>query len=251
MNIETFRDLTLIKLDDKKILVISCDSSGGIGEKKEDILKASGDIVGYFTARVALAEILALGAKPITLVDTLSVEMDDTGKKILQGVKKSLLEIGLDENIVVTGSTEENFPTVQTGIGVTAIGVIEKDEFRKTRAEKGAIILLAGIPLVGQGVLDNQDKVISLKDILTLKENPNVLEILPVGSKGVLYEMKLMSQDGDLGFVLKENVKIDLNRSAGPSSCALLAVREEGIKDIKNNINIPINIIGRFTGGNK
>ncbi|MBS4535492.1 selenophosphate synthase [Clostridium sp. D2Q-14] len=249
MNIENFRDVTLISLDDEKILVVSCDSSGGIGEKEEDILKTSGDIVGYFTGKVAIAEILALGAKPITIVDTLSVEMNNTGKNILKGVKKALLEIGIDENIVVTGSTEENFHTVQTGIGVTVIGIIQKNLFRKTMAEDGAMIVLAGLPLVGQDVLENPDKIVSLKDIVNLKENHHVLEILPVGSKGILYEMKLMAEDRDLDFILNKNIKVDLNQSAGPASCILMAVKEEGMKYIEDNMNIPINILGKFVGG--
>ncbi len=35
-------------------------------------------------------ELLAFGAKPITIVNTLSVEMEDTGLRIIEGIKKRL-----------------------------------------------------------------------------------------------------------------------------------------------------------------
>lgn len=246
MNITSFRDLTLIDINDDNFLVISCDSCGGVGEKSADIVKTSADIVGYYTAKVSLAEILAIGAKPLTVVDTLSVEMDDTGNKILIGIKKALKEIGITENIVVTGSTEENFPTIQTGIGITAIGMIHKDNFRRDIPTKGSKILVAGIPLVGDDLLNNEDKSINLKDILEFRNNPNILEILPVGSKGILQELKLMARDANLKFILEKEIEIDINKSAGPSSCVLLAVKSEGVEDIMNKSNIPINLIGSF-----
>ncbi|WP_034601372.1 AIR synthase related protein [Clostridiisalibacter paucivorans] len=251
MDIKNFRDLTLIEISDDTIFVISCDSCGGVGEKSEDIVNTSVDIVGYFTAKVALAEILAVGARPITLVDTLSVEMNDTGKRILEGVKRALGEINIDQDIAVTGSTEENFHTIQTGIGVTVIGVMHKDDFRKTVAEDGAVIVVAGEPLMGQEILENSDKIVSLNDILTLKQASEVLEILPVGSKGILNELKTMAKDAGLEFTLNQDIGIDINKSAGPASCIILAVRPECVDNIKQSVSIPVNEIGRFLGGKK
>ncbi|WP_129409246.1 AIR synthase related protein [Marinitoga lauensis] len=114
--------MTIINVCDNKELAIACDSSGGIGNKQMDIIKVPPDIVGYFTAHVALAEIISYGAFPIAVIDTLSVELNDTGKEIIKGIKKALEQLGINENKIITGSTEENFPVVQTGMGITVIG---------------------------------------------------------------------------------------------------------------------------------
>ncbi|UTW69818.1 hypothetical protein KHA80_02285 [Anaerobacillus sp. HL2] len=81
MNISRYRDLTIIADGDKK-LVIACDSSGAIGPKELDVVKVDANIVGRFISRVVLMEIISVGAKPITLIDTLSVEMNPTGLKL-------------------------------------------------------------------------------------------------------------------------------------------------------------------------
>jgi selenophosphate synthetase-related protein len=117
--IERYRDLVVIYENDVAY-VISCDSLGAIGNKENDVLKVDEEIVGKTTVKVALSEVLCVGAKPLVISDTLSVEMDPTGQKILRGIKCELEENGLSD-VVFTGSTEENFPTSITGIGITVI----------------------------------------------------------------------------------------------------------------------------------
>ena len=53
MQIYKFRDLTVLE-NEKNKLVIACDSCGGIGENEGDFVKASNEIVSYFSARVCL-----------------------------------------------------------------------------------------------------------------------------------------------------------------------------------------------------
>jgi len=62
---ESFRDLTILRLNDTQTLVISCDSCGGIGEKVNNVIQVSPEITGYYTALVTLAVILAVGARPL------------------------------------------------------------------------------------------------------------------------------------------------------------------------------------------
>ena len=80
------RDLSIIAIGEEKVLVIACDCAGGIGPKAGDAIKVSAEIIGRFTARVALMEVLAIGAEPISLVNTLSVEYNPTGKGIIEGM---------------------------------------------------------------------------------------------------------------------------------------------------------------------
>ena len=121
--IKKFRDITLLSFGDN-IITVACDSCGGIGNKEHDVIKVDPYITGYYTAIVSLSETLAIGAEPITVINTFAVEMNDTGKRILDGIYDALDEIGVDKDSVLTGSTEENIPVTVTGIGLTVIGKI-------------------------------------------------------------------------------------------------------------------------------
>lgn len=246
MKITKFRDLTLIYINENQIMVIACDSSGGIGNKQYDLVKVDPDTVGFFTTQVALMEVLAIGAKPITVVNALSVEMDPSGQKIIQGVKKALEPLKLPEDKIITGTTEENIKVCQTAIGITVIGIIDKEDFRINTARKNDIVVCVGIPKVGEEViLDNGKEILSIELLLRLVKDTNVHEVLPVGSKGILYELGEMAKTGNLDFILEEKLGIDINKSAGPGTCAIVSIDEDYYSILKN-FPIPINMIGKF-----
>ena len=113
MIIKQIRDITLIDIDENRYMGISCDSCGGIGEKEHDMVKAPAVIVGEQTAKVVLAELLSMGFEPLVLSDGLSVEMNDTGKKIIEGFNNTI-NLLKHSKVHLTGSTEENMKTVQT-----------------------------------------------------------------------------------------------------------------------------------------
>lgn len=247
MKITKFRDISLIDIGGNKLLAIACDSCGGIGNKEKDIIKISPEEVGYYTVCVALSEILAIGAKPITIVNTLCVEMNDTGKKIIEGIKKAVKPLYLNDENIITGSTEENFNVCQTGIGITVLGEISKEKFKRIKTKKNSSIVIVGIPKVGSEVIEDGGKeILTLEKLLKLTEQPYVNEILPVGSKGILYEAKEMAKSNNLSFILEENINIDINKSAGPATCAVVSIKEEDLQILKEYIDLPINIIGKF-----
>lgn len=246
MNIRKHRDLTLIDINKDQILVIACDSAGGIGNKKNDVVKTSPEIVGELTTQVALMEVLAYGAKPIGVIDTLSVEMEDTGRRILKGIKKVLEPLKLDLDYIITGSTEENFPVSVTGIGVTIIGIIDKKDWKMPKTKAGLIAALVGIPKVGNEVLENNDVIMNVEHLLSLKEKEYIEEILPVGSKGILYELGEMARTNNIDLQLEENQYLNLNKSAGPSTCVIISLAEDKYKELKEEFPLPINKVGRF-----
>lgn len=247
MNIIKFRDLTLIHINEEQIMAIACDSSGGIGNKESDLVKVDPEVVGFYTTQVALMEILAIGAEPITIVNALAVEMDPTGLGIIRGVKKALEPLHLPEDKIVTGTTEENIPVCQTAMGMTIIGIINKDKFRKTTALKGDIAVVIGMPKVGDEVIaDGGREILTIERILKLKEYKEINEILPVGSKGILYELGEMARTSDLKFTLEKDLKVDIYKSGGPGTCAIIALKEKDYNLIKENFPIPVNKIGKF-----
>ena len=246
MKISKHRDLTLIDINADQILVVSCDSSGGIGNKENDVVQAPPEIVGQLTTQVGLMEMLAFGARPITVVDTLSVEMEDTGRRILKGIKKALEPLDFDLDNLITGSTEENFPVTVTGIGITIIGIINKDNWKKPITERGLIAAVVGLPKLGNEVLDHEGSIMDIHKLLELKEKDYIKEILPVGSKGILYEVEEMARTNKIGFSLEDKQLIDLKKSAGPSTCVIVSMEERGFEKLKTEFPIPVNRIGRF-----
>lgn len=247
MKIDRFRDLTLVSINEKQLMVIACDSCGGIGNKKMDVLKTNPDIVGYYTTRVPLMEVLSIGAEPITVINTLSVEMDDTGVQIIKGIKKVLEPLDLPEDIIVNGSTEENFPVCQTGIGVTIVGIVNKEEWTKPKTETGYILAVVGLPKVGQEVLeDNERTILSPSIIIELRENVNIGEIVPVGSKGILHEVQEIAKTNHLLYKINDDMLVDLSKSAGPSTCGVFTLREDEYDKLKKYSPIPVNKVGQF-----
>ncbi|PRX29861.1 alpha-ribazole kinase [Orenia metallireducens] len=236
------RDISIVNLDSEKALVIACDSLGGIGSKKHDKIRVANSLVGKFTARVALMELMASGATPISVVDTLSVELKPTGEEIISGIKEEIAKIGIDD--LLTGSTEENVVTVQTGIGVTAIGSVEIDQLRVGSSQQEDLIVAIGLPKVGDQVLADLSQIADLDLLIELLKFDYIHEILPVGSKGILYEAQLLAKSNGLELSLVKS-KVDLQKSAGPATVLLVTVAAEDLTRLKV-IDKPVNVIGRL-----
>jgi len=244
MEVTKVRDLTLIKIDENKTMIIACDSCGGIGVKRGDVLKIEPFFTGKFTARVALMEVLCTGAKVVTVVDTICNEMENTGMEIIKGIKDELRASGI-KGIVLTGSTEENFKTVSTALGITVVGIVENRDLKVNNIKTNAIVVSVGLPKVGDEIkLDNDEEIVKYHTIRALLNNPQVYEIVPVGSKGILNEARQLAKCNEMKWICYEKSNIDLNKSAGPSTVVIVAISENALMDIRNIKNL--NIIGRL-----
>lgn len=247
MSIEKIRDLTLVSLDSEKSLVISCDSSGSIGMKEKDVLKIPPFYVGKFTARVAIMEVMCAGGNIVTLTNALSCEMKPTGVEIIKGIKEELKSAKIDD-ISLTGSTEENFKTYSTGVGVTVIGVGKRNELKinNIKDKEGCIIISIGIPKVGDEIdIKNDREIVSYDSIKWILENDLSYEMVPVGSKGILYEAKLLCKNNNSRLKTNKDVRVDIYKSSGPSTCIIAAVKKKDLKSITSHIDY-INIIGEL-----
>ena len=246
MKVKRFRDLTFIEQENDKYLVIACDSSGAIGDKVDDVIKVPAEIVGYYAARVALMEILSVGAKVFTVIDTLAVEMEPTGRKIIDGIQRQLKEAGM-EAILLNGSTEENIPTRQTGMGITIIGEVDKNQAKINKSQKGDYVVVLGIPKVGNEInipVDNE--ICSIDDIKTLLNSKVVREIYPVGSKGILYEANYLAKSNNMTLKIYEKLKVDIEKSGGPATILIFTISPEDYEKIRKNIDKPLEIIGEL-----
>ncbi|MEK4145522.1 AIR synthase related protein [Robertmurraya sp. FSL W8-0741] len=207
------RNALVIPIGEQGSLVITTDNSGGIGMKGHDLVKVAYDIVGYFSFRVAVMECLAAGAKPFA-VAIHNFCGEDEWEELVVGVEKGLSELGI-RDIQITGSTESNFPLMQSAVGLNVIGMATEIN----RLPESSEVALIGLPLVGNEVMEFADQVapLSLFYQLSLRED---VTVWPIGSKGIAYELE------KLNFV-KTSDGIDFFKSGGPATSFLLMYPKE------------------------
>ncbi len=244
------RDISTLVLPSGKLLVIACDSSGGIGPLENDQVKVPAKVVGKFLLRVPLMELLAVGARPVGVIDTLSVPKDPIGYEMIKGIKAELKEADLEEKILFNGSTEENIAVKQTGAGLTIIGLIEPNKLRSGTTLAGDLLLAVGLPLYGAEVLEFEDKIANLKTLRRLNCCTGIHEIIPVGSKGILFESEHLASSSDLRLRMANGCPVDLEKSAGPATVLLVSLDATAVELVKKVTSKPVNIIGRFENNN-
>lgn len=219
------RDIQLLDLSSEEFLVISCDSCGGVGLKENDIVKASPYIVGKFTARVCLSEILSLKAEPMTMSISICSEPVPTGEEIIKGIKDELSEIDIDIPLII--STEKNITTSMTALGISVFGRVKKDSILLDRVTKGDIVYILGKPCVGDEVLKNVKNICTTKDILKVVNDKKVCEVIPVGSSGIKGEINKFLDERGLELYYEDDIQRDINKSAGPCTAAIVIAKED------------------------
>jgi hypothetical protein len=244
--IPTNRDVLLFEFPSGDVLVVGCDSAGGVGPKPLDKVKVDGYTLGKFTARAALMEVLSVGACPVCVVDALGVEPEPTGAEILTGIRDEAEKAGLDRRLAVTGSTEKNFAVEQTGIGVTVIGTCKRKELKIGVSSPSDIIVALGTPCVGDEVIpaEKDGKIADTTDALKLRKLEFIHEMIPVGSMGISHEIKTLADGSKLKFKLANQQEIDVRKSAGPATVILASLPDSQLSALERGISKPINVVG-------
>jgi len=240
-----YRDLTLLDIGPGVTLVISCDSSGGIGPKPADVIRVPGYVVGRFCARVALMEAISVAARPVAIIDTLSVEPHPTGAEIMRGVADEMASIGLDPGLCLTGSMERNVTTVQTGLGVTVLALLE-GEGLMGRLGPGDALACFGIPKVGPEVRLGDPDLADPSTVRTLVNSGGAKEVLPVGSRGIRREVQLLANLCGCRFQWQDTAGLDIEGSAGPATCLLAGGDRADLVALARHVVKPFHILGEF-----
>lgn len=248
LEVKSYRDLTCIKVSPDNTVVVACDSLGGIGEKSHDAYKTDPETLGHFALRVPLMEVLASGATPFLVIDTLSIEAGEMSQRILQGMQDLLRDVGLLEQVHFNGSTEDNVITVQTGLGVTVLGYVKNDELKMGISKEGQSLILAGLPksAPGDAVVVGDKEILDIKDLIKLRQRAEVFDIVPVGSHGVRYEVEQLAASSGLPYTLFVSEPW-LDYSGGPSTCVLFSCHSRAISRLTSFCKAPIREIGALT----
>lgn len=215
--LDTQRDILLFELGNGLVLASAVDSCGGIGDQKYDALCVDPEIVGYFTARVSLLEIMAVGAKP-SFVSLAVCSGPETAGPVIAGVNRAA-----GEALPLIVSTEKNMPAPMTGIGVTVTGFCAANELLAARAKPGDSLFCAGLPLVGKETLQDGAALFNTVHLAALLRNRHVHTVIPVGSTGIASEASILARESGLACILDMDSGLDLYKSAGPATCAVFA----------------------------
>ncbi|WP_226654725.1 ATP-binding protein [Pseudalkalibacillus hwajinpoensis] len=213
------RDGTVIGLGDET-LIITSDNSGAIGLKEQDHVAVPYDVVSYYAFRVAAMENIALGGHPVSVVMH-NFCGGSEWEALVSGVECGKRELGFNQEIKITGSSETNMPLLQSALGVVVLGRQNRTlpEVRLDDATKFAVI---GKPLVGEEVVNEEVAIAPLELFRWMSEQMGVQSVLPVGSKGILYELNELV-DGVEVEECKVRAELDLYKSSGPSTCFIVA----------------------------
>ncbi|MGO1383488.1 MAG: transcriptional regulator [Arachnia sp.] len=244
----SLRDLSLLGLDDERVLIVACDSTGSIGPKKHDVYAAPAHVVAHFALRVPLLELMAAGGRAELIVDALSVELEPTGVEMIDEIRAVAERIGLGPDRI-TGSTEDNVATVATGVGVTVIGTAQRSALRPGSSRVDDIVLCLGQPTSAPHdvVVMDDPRMISLETLMAVLTVDGVHDVLPVGSKGVAYELAELATLA--GLVPEEIVhELDIIKSGGPASCVLISVSATAVERLRAVLpdQLPVTTIARL-----
>jgi selenophosphate synthetase-related protein len=238
------RDVEITFIDENNIMIIACDSCGAVGEKEFDVVNVPPYLVGRLTARVSLMEIISTGAVPKMLSTTISCEPSPTGEKILKGIRDELSTFNI-KNVPMVISTEKNFETKQTGLGITVVGLVNKNSFHIASSTPGDAVYCLGIPKVGNEISGAYDTdIVQASQLIKLINTDGIHDILPIGSMGIMGEVISMAGKVNCKFELYNNLSIDIKKSAGPSTCLVFTCSAGCI--IPDFINTPLNLIGKL-----
>lgn len=207
-------------------LIIATDNSGAVGNKQDDIIHVPYETVGYFSARVALMECISAGGEPFVAV-VHNYCGDAAWLLLCEGIKKAAAEIGC--TLELTGSTESNFVMNQSAAGVVIIGraVRTINQFDQNAVRYGVI----GKPLVGLEVLENPEDVASLAVFKKIYSMPGVESVVPVGSKGIRYELEQLTGKSF-------ECELNIEKSSGPATCFIVAVQETAMEAVEQTAGI-------------
>ena len=228
-------DVALVTLG-RDLLAVACDSCAGAGDKPGDAVPATPYVVGRFTCRVPLLEVLAVGAQPILVVATMGVEPEPAGARMLAGIRDEARLAGVtDDGILI--STEKNIPVSQTALGVTVLARADPGSLRYGRGQPGQMVVAVGNPKVGREVRLDDTEIADIPTLRLALDFPLVGDAIPVGSRGIATEATRLARRAGLDFRPRpEPGTVDLVKSAGPASCFLVSLPAEAWREFARHM---------------
>jgi hypothetical protein len=232
------RDVVVARVQ-SQLLISSIDFSQSIGPRNMDKIRAPVFANAYFVARTALAEIVALGGTPATiLVGNTSAQDKDA---VTEGLDLALSEIDISTEIQFS---HENYnETNESAISVTCIATMAEHAIRIFTSSRPAFVYYSNLTL--PPILDPNEfhRKWPLTELLTILRHPQTLEIIPGGSRGVMVDIERLCADHQLVFrpsLAAASMAKSLSERAGPG-CKFLIITNAQVE------RPSYELIGQFT----
>lgn len=217
-------------------MIIATDNSGAIGEKELDIVKVPYDVVAYYLFRVVFMECVAANGHPEMLI-LQNFNGDTAWEPLLKGIEKGLDEVKIS-TLPITGSSESNFNLKQSATSLSLIGRQLPQNYQIW--EEGLTnlydIAVVGKPLVGDELFQFPEKIAQLEGFNWLSKQPEVVGLIPVGSKGIQTELNKLNKN----ILLQFPEELNLEKSAGPSTCYIVVYQKEFQNKLEEELSDPI-----------
>lgn len=193
--------------------IATMDNAAAIGQKPQDVVSAPDQLTAYMTARVTFLEQLAAQALPVQVL-LANFSGDAAWSRYEKGIQQVFTEAGLTCP-AISGSTESNMPTLQSGLAITMLGEIQQ---RRAFDHKQLSWYTYGLPLVGEEVLAQPEDVAQLLPVFKAWQAEIIQQVWPVGSKGLQGEFARLFGERHVECAL------DGAKSAGPCTVILLGI---------------------------
>ena len=245
VRVRRLRDLLLLGDD----LVVATDSIGGIGPKPADTVAADAATVAHFGLRVPLLELICAGAEPIAVIDNLCVELEPTGREMIAEIRRLAQAAGVPAD-AVTGSTEDNVATRATGIGVTVLGRLPSGWAGPGGSIAGDAVLCAGLPVSAprDRIRIGHPHQVPVEAVVAALATGLVHDALPVGSKGLAWEVPQLAATAGLAPDWAEPAAVPRHDSGGPASCVLLSCAAADLAGVRAAIPgwVPVEVVAQL-----
>jgi hypothetical protein len=176
------------------------------------------------------------------------VERDPVGREILEGVGREAAVLGLEVGEALLENTEENFQTLQTGVGLTVVGFVGEGDLRLGKTVPGDLLVAVGKPMVGAEVVgaEGRGEVAELRSGVWVSPRRYVHDIVPVGSLGIAQEAKMMAYGVGRQLKLADGCGLDLEKSAGPATVVLVTLNGEKLEEFTSAVGKPVTVVGEI-----
>lgn len=221
------KDVAIIPLSNELELVIASDNSAAIGRKKLDAVQVDHSVTGYYATRVAYMDLLRVGARPKAIV-LQNFTGDEAWEAYEKGVRQLLAETEYAD-LPITGSTESNFTTLQSALGLTIVGTREKPVTKQKEINENTQFAVIGKPLVGHEALEQSEHIAPLFLFEQLSKCKAVIDLVPVGSTGIQAEWQQLT-----GKRNKLASDLNVSQSGGPATCFIIAYDSQAQEEIEN-----------------
>jgi hypothetical protein len=132
-----------------------------------------------------------------------------------------------------------------SAFGVSVTGTGGAEALRLGGVAAGDMLFCAGLPLCGEEVLAPGAVLFSPAHLVALFADSRVHAAIPCGSHGIQKEAHVLAAESGLAAHIDPPPGLDLEKSAGPASCAVFAAALPAGHDFK--LGIPVARIGHLS----